>query len=139
MSKRRTRIRNKGEAAKLEMTPMIDVVFQLLIFFIVTLKTPDILSHLDVSRPQHDTMPQPPDLKLLTIQISQSGWVMNGKPYTGTAGFASMERDLARIASFSRSAPIIIKCTGNAPHAYLIRTLNACARENMSNISVFSL
>jgi len=46
--------RNKGDAAKLEMTPMIDVVFQLLIFFIVTLKQEDILSHLDVSRPAPD-------------------------------------------------------------------------------------
>jgi biopolymer transport protein ExbD len=32
------RKRNKGESPKLDMTPMIDVVFQLLIFFVVTLK-----------------------------------------------------------------------------------------------------
>ena len=29
--------RNKGDEAKPDMTPMIDVVFQLIIFFIVTL------------------------------------------------------------------------------------------------------
>ena len=39
--------KNKGEEATLEMTPMIDVVFQLLIFFIVTLNQPDILSQFD--------------------------------------------------------------------------------------------
>ena len=32
------RKQNKGESPKLDMTPMIDVVFQLLIFFVVTLK-----------------------------------------------------------------------------------------------------
>jgi biopolymer transport protein ExbD len=37
------RKRNKGETPKLDMTPMIDVVFQLLIFFVVTLKQEDIL------------------------------------------------------------------------------------------------
>ncbi len=134
------RKRNKGEQAKLEMTPMIDVIFQLLIFFIVTLKTPEILSHLDVSRPS--TPPEPPILptpNLLTIQISPDGWVMNGKPYSGATGFASMEKQLAKIASFSRNASVLIKCTSDAPHGYLIRTLNACAREEMPNISVFSL
>ena len=35
--KKQKKQRNKGDEATLEMTPMIDVVFQLLIFFIVTL------------------------------------------------------------------------------------------------------
>ena len=51
---KRKRQRKEQEAAALEMTPMIDVVFQLLIFFIVTLKPEDICSHLDVSRPAPD-------------------------------------------------------------------------------------
>ena len=34
------RKKNRGGDAQLEMTPMIDVVFQLLIFFIVTLNQP---------------------------------------------------------------------------------------------------
>ena len=46
--------KNKGEEATLEMTPMIDVVFQLLIFFIVTLNQPDILSQFDALRPSDD-------------------------------------------------------------------------------------
>jgi biopolymer transport protein ExbD len=133
------RKRNKGELAKLEMTPMIDVIFQLLIFFVVTLKTPEMLSHLDVSRPRVPDVQTPIDIEFLTIQISPTGWVMNGKPYAGTTGFASMERDLARIASFSRNASVMIKCTADAPHGALIRTLNACARENMQNIALFSL
>ena len=42
---------NKGESPKLDMTPMIDVVFQLLIFFVVTLKQEDILAKLSAARP----------------------------------------------------------------------------------------
>ncbi len=133
------RTRNKGEVAKLEMTPMIDVVFQLLIFFIVTLKTPDILSHLNVSRPSTTEIPPPPGIEVLTIQISPDGWVLNGSAFAGLDGFARMEQRLTRIASFSRNVSVMIKCTADAPHAYLIRTLNACAREDMPNISVFSM
>ena len=77
MGKKR-KTRNKGEAAKLEMTPMIDVVFQLLIFFIVTLKQEDILSHLDVSRPapDPDTTPEEVIDDLLTIEVGRTGWVL---------------------------------------------------------------
>ncbi len=139
MSKER-RARNKGDACKLEMTPMIDVVFQLLIFFIVTLKETDILSHLDVSRPAPDSTAVPeqdPD-EMLTIQIGKEGWVVNGRPYIN-AHFDQMDKQLTRFASISRKSSVIIKCTSESPHSYLVRVLNILARERMANISVFSL
>jgi biopolymer transport protein ExbD len=133
--------RNKGEAAKLEMTPMIDVVFQLLIFFIVTLKEQDILANLNISRPAPDpsnTPPPNPD-ELLTVEIGRVGWVLNGRPYMGKSGFQQLDRQLTRIASFSRETSVIIKCTADSPHSALIQVLNVLAREGMKNISVFSL
>ena len=140
MPKRR-KARNKGEAAKLEMTPMIDVVFQLLIFFIVTLKQEDILSHLDVSRPAPDPNATPEEKvdDLLTIEVGRRAWVLNGKPYMGARGLAALDRNLTRIASFSKSASVIIKCAGDSPHSKLVQLLNICAREGMTNLSVFSM
>ncbi len=138
---KRTRNRNKGEAAKLEMTPMIDVVFQLLIFFIVTLKQEDILSHLDISRPAPDpnTTPEQQVDDLLTIMIEAKGYVLNGRTYRGAAGIAAIDKHLTRMASFSRKTTVIIKCTGDSPHSHLIRLLNICARERLTNLSVFSM
>ncbi|HAS84307.1 MAG TPA: hypothetical protein DCS43_16940 [Verrucomicrobia bacterium] len=140
MAKRR-KSRNKGEAAKLEMTPMIDVVFQLLIFFIVTLKEVDILSHLDISRPAPDSKATPENQvdDLLTVQIGKQGWVLNGSPYMGEVGLSKLDKQLTRMASFSKNTSVIIKCTGDSPHSSLIRVLNILAREGMMNISVFSL
>ena len=137
----RERKRNKGDAAKLEMTPMIDVVFQLLIFFIVTIKEKDILSHLDVSRPAPDPTRVPEEKvdDLLTIQIGKEGWVLNGRPYIGRSGLAALDKQLTRIASFSKSTSVIIKCTGESPHSFLVRVLNILSREGMTSISVFSL
>lgn len=137
---KRQRTRNKGDVCKLEMTPMIDVVFQLLIFFIVTLKESDILANLNVSRPAPDSTAVPEDKvdDLLTIQIGKEGWVVNGRPYIN-AHFEQMDKQLSRIASFSRKASVIIKCTNDSPHSYLVRVLNILARERMTNISVFSL
>jgi biopolymer transport protein ExbD len=140
MAKKR-KSRNKGDAAKLEMTPMIDVVFQLLIFFIVTLKQEDILSHLDVSRPAPSDAP-PPEKQvddLLTIEVGRAAWVLNGRPYAGSRGLAALDKSLTKIASYSRNASVIIKCTADSPHSKLVQVLNICARENMTNLSVFSL
>ena len=52
------------------MTPMIDVVFQLLIYFVVTIKPVDVSAHLDVFRPAADSPPKesatPPKIRSAT-------------------------------------------------------------------------
>jgi len=138
------KMRNRGDAAKLEMTPMIDVVFQLLIFFIVTLKQEDIISYLNVSCPQASCNDQR-ELEfegILTVEVGRSAWVLNGKQYSNDKngrGFVALDRDLSRLASFSRSASVLIKCTPDSAHSNLVRLLNVCSREKMTNLSVFSI
>jgi len=70
----RERKRKDDSRATLEMTPMIDVVFQLLIFFIVTLKQNDITAYLDAMRPQPDPNPAPNAEEPLTISIGPHGF-----------------------------------------------------------------
>ena len=65
-----------NEEPKVEMTPMIDVVFQLLIFFVVTLKQEDILAKLMASRPAPDPNAKPdqqPDL--IDITVHKHGFI----------------------------------------------------------------
>ena len=133
----RKRSRSRGEAAKLEMTPMIDVVFQLLIFFIVTLKQEDILSHLDVSRPApSDTKPE--EVKedtLLTILVFRGGYIVQGRRLT----FRALDQRLHRMAKYNRNSPVVIKCTGDSPHGRLVALLDLCAKSRLENLSVFSM
>ncbi len=133
----RKRKKNKGEAAKLEMTPMIDVVFQLLIFFIVTLKQEDILSHLDVSRPapSKETKQEAQPDELLTIMVFSGGYIMNGQRFT----IGAIDKKLTKVASFSKDVPVIIKCTPDSPHGRLIALLNVCSKNDLNNLSVFSM
>ncbi len=139
MARKRT-VRNRGEAAKLEMTPMIDVVFQLLIFFIVTLQEQDILAQLNISRPAPDDQAtEDRSIDLLTIEVGADQWVLNGRPFARPGGLPQLDRQLSRLASFSQDASVIIKCTADSPHGALIQILNILSREGMQNISVFSL
>ena len=129
--------RRKGEAAKLEMTPMIDVVFQLLIFFIVTLKQEDIMAKLDVSRPAPDPNAKPEEQvqDLLNITVYKTGFVLKGR----NVSIKELDRHLTRLASFSKKISVIIRCTKDSPHAHLIQLLDICAKSGLENIAVFSM
>ena len=76
---RRTR-RRAFEETKLDMTPMIDCVFQLLIFFLVTMKFEDIIAHLDVYRPSPDPNAPPP--KERSTRWSPSGCSPTGMVFS---------------------------------------------------------
>lgn len=133
----RRKKKNKGDAAELEMTPMIDVVFQLLIFFIVTLKQEDILSHLDVSRPASDTSPPPieePE-EFITIMVYRDGYIMNGRRISRSV----LDKRLSKMASYKTDVPVVIKCMPDSPHARLIALLDICAKTGLDNLSVFSM
>jgi len=133
----RKRSRKQADGATLEMTPMIDVVFQLLIFFIVTLKQEDILSHLDISRPAPDpnTVPEEQIQDLLSIMVHKDGYVLQGK----RVALSELDRQLTRLAKMSGDVSVVIKCTGDSPHSYLMKLLDVCAKSRLTNISVFSM
>jgi len=132
----RERKRRHDQPAALEMTPMIDVVFQLLIFFIVTLKQEDILSHLDVNRPAPDSKPPPEKpQELLTILVYNEGFVLQGRRIS----LKDLDRQLTRIAKFSKTISVIIKCTSDSPHLYLMQLLDVCAKAGLKNLNVFSM
>ncbi|MGQ9661975.1 MAG: ExbD/TolR family protein [Kiritimatiellia bacterium] len=131
------RKREASEPAKLEMTPMIDVVFQLLIFFIVTIKQEDILSKLDVIRPAPDPEAKPEEQvqDLLQITVYKDGYVLRGTPITP----AQLRRQLKRLAGYSKNISVIVRCTADSPHKLLVELLDMCAEAELSKIAVFSM
>lgn len=121
---------------QLEMTPMIDVVFQLLIFFIVTLKQEDIMSRLIATRPAPDPNAVPenqPDL--INIVVYRGGFVFRGKPLT----LEGLDRQIERCAELSTKANVIVRCTADSPHKFLIQALDICDKYGMLNLSIFSM
>ena len=118
------------------MTPMIDIVFQLLIYFLVTFETPDVLAHLDVFRPAPDSQEQKQDEppKMINIEIYSNGITINGREVNN----ATLRRLLGKLASIDRSQTIVIKCAAESAHVDLIDILDACAENKLTNLSVVS-
>jgi len=128
--------RGMGESPKLDMTPMIDVVFQLLIFFVVAVKQEDILSMLSANRPSPSPPGKPIDVEETTsIAIGSQGFTFNGKPMR----MDELDAQLKRVASISRTVCITVKCTSDSPHGMLVQALDLCSKHRLSNIALFSL
>jgi biopolymer transport protein ExbD len=123
-----------AECPKLDMTPMIDVVFQLLIFFVVTLKQEDIFSKLVADRPTvpKDTIDPVP---LQDIVVSAQGFTFGGRMMR----LEELDKVLQQRSKYSKNAMLVIKCTKDSPHAFLVQALDACNKHELGNLSILSL
>lgn len=130
-----SRKRKVGESPKLDMTPMIDVVFQLLIFFVVTLKQEDILSKLGASRPMPDIAVDPsPDQQ--AVVLSAEGITYGGHPMS----LVQLDKVLEQRSKYGgKEMMLLIKCTKESSHGLLVQALDVCNKHKLSNLSVLSL
>ena len=145
--------RKTQENPALDMTPMIDVVFELIIFFVVTIKTEDVLSKLNVNRPAPASSSSSDASDDITVNIeigrrydnSPHGVIVyNKKALGGPSGSAKVAREeldryLKDIAKTSKKTPIIVKCATDSPHKALIDVLDICYKNELYSVSVFTM
>lgn len=124
------------DAIEIPMTPMIDVVFQLLIYFLVTFETPDVMAHLDVFRPSPDAPPkeqtEPPSM--IRINIFPDGFTVNDRQVSLDA----LDRLLEKLAGYGTGQTVVITCGSLSKHGDLVSVLDLCAKSGMNNLSVVS-
>jgi len=133
---RRKRKQREEPSSDVAMTPMIDVVFQLLIYFLVTFTTPDVLAHLDISRPAPDptqTEQRTPP-KMIRVNVYADGFGLNGRAVSQQ----ELATILKRLAGISTSQTVLITCAGRSEHARLVEVLDLCAECGLSQLSVVS-
>ena len=134
--------RKPQENPALDMTPMIDVVFELIIFFVVTIKQEDIFSKLNVNRPAPATgAPNQSDEVTCTIQIQARGSDPNGTILYNSkqVDLGELFVNLREIAKTSKKTPIIVKCTETSPHKALVDVLYRCYQNGLFSVSIFTL
>ena len=121
MAREKTKIK---KAEQLDLTPMIDVVFQLLIFFMVTAVFA-ITPGLDIKLPEAETA-QAPDKENLFIVVDQDGNMkLNHKSVT----FANLKDELvSKRAILDNTTAIIIQGDERATHGQIVNIMDI-ARE----------
>ena len=120
-------------AGELNLTAMIDVAFQLLAFFIITLHPVDVLSNIGACRPSLVPEPGPPPM--IRITVDSGGYALNEQPMD----FKKMEALMTQLAKRAgRDRSILIICGSNSLHAQLVQALDLCAKLEMKNLSIAS-
>ena len=128
--------RKEQENPKAEMTPMIDVVFQLMIFFVVTIKQEDIYSKLNANRPApNQASSSESNDTQIKIDIGYSGLIFNGRGVR----MNELRSNLKQLSATSKNATVLIRCTMDSPHGRLVDVLDACNQYGMRNLSIFSM
>ena len=130
-------------AGKPDLTPMIDVVFLMLVFFMVTTELIKQEADLGIQLPSAAAPASTPELPSKhTIDILPDGTVLlNGgnlgdDPYGDLSGLTSMLAGLKASADRLQKQTIVtIQADPYSPHYRSVDVLNACARANLKFVS----
>lgn len=135
MAKKRS-ARKSMESGEIPMTPMIDVVFQLLIYFIFTIKPIDVSAHLDVFSPSTSkATPIDKPLEMLKIELYPGAVFMNQTPLD----MPGLAKILGKLAAINPKQTVMILCALDSRHNDLVEVLDACAKVGLTNLSVGSM
>ena len=127
---------NRPDRGRLDikMTPMIDVVFQLLIFFVCTVS----FQALEEALPTHlrgqgvGAVQLPPDeaiaeLEDVVVRLTNSeghtSWLLNGRVFDNLAG---LRGTLVQLARLRRDLPVILDIAADVPLGDVIDVYDLC-------------
>ena len=131
----RRRLKRHDEEAEINITPMLDIVFIMLIFFIVTTSFVKEFG-VDLNRPSNEP---PEDQKLsevIAIRISDTGEIsIKGRPTDIRAVRANIESGLA----VDPDAAVVIAADRNADAGILVRVVDQARVAGASKVSLAAL
>ncbi len=126
----------KGRAAGLiDLTPMIDVVFQLLLFFLVASKFADEERELKVVLPQaSEARPLVARPKEYFVNVDRAGlYFVGGK----TVSLLELDRQLKQVAANNPGRQsVIIRADKRCQWEHVVAVMNSCNKANIKDYRV---
>lgn len=128
---RRQRKKDQG----VNLTPLIDVVFLLLIFFMVsTTFTKE--THLEVELPSAEGEPNPERPQAIEILVAEDGsYSVNGQGLVNRQ-VDTIVKALEMTATGDTSVPVIITADANASHQSVVWAMDAAGRAGFLQLSI---
>ena len=133
--------RKPQDNPQLDMTPMIDVVFELIIFFVVTIKSEDMFSRLNANRPAPSNGASSNESDTtVTIQIGRGRDANGAIVYNGReVKRKELDANLHEVSRTSKKTPIIVRAASDSPHKALVDVLDICYRNELFSVSIFTM
>jgi len=125
--------------AELDMTPMIDVVFQLIIFFVVTvdLQSKALETKIRMAMSPHGPVEEAKDPRTVVVDVDSKGQISIARTRLN-------EKQLLMILTKARntsgqSTPIVIRGDLKAPHSEIKRVMDVCGAAGLWKIRFAAL
>lgn len=123
------------EELQINLTPLIDVVFLLLIFFMVT-TTFTRETRLAVNLPEADGEPVQESPRSIEISVSQSGaYAIDGRPLVNSQ-LGTLMRALEEISAGDRDIALILIADAEATHQSVVTAMDAIGQSGFSRLSI---
>ena len=125
----------RREELELNITPLIDIVFLLLIFFMVS-TTFQKESQLQVQLPEATQSSQAEPKEPLELVISADGQYAIGGHELADNQLGTVIEALRKAAGGKHDQPLIVRADGRTPHQAVVRAMDAAAQLGMTHLSI---
>ena len=127
--------RQRREDISVNLTPLIDVVFLLLIFFMVS-TTFKKETHINLNLPEADGEQVEVQAKQIEIVINaQGGYAINERTLIN-GEFETLRAAIKKVGQGDTELPVIISADGNAPHQSVVNAMDAAGQLGYSRLSI---
>ena len=128
--------RQRSQEVGVDLTPLIDVVFLLLIFFMVS-TTFTRESHLQVELPEASGEPaEASEGKQIDVVINAEGqYILNDRTLVNNQR-ETLERGVRELAEGNSSMPFIITADARTPHEFVVRAMDVAGRLGFAKLSI---
>jgi biopolymer transport protein ExbD len=131
---RRSTESENGEEVGFNLTPMIDCVFLLNIFFMLTSTFMNFEKEMDLNLPDAKSgRPESIELKEIVINVLADGRMKVGERYFDQE---SLVDHLKQVALADTKTPVTIRGDRSTVFQNAVRAMDACGRANLHRISV---
>jgi biopolymer transport protein ExbD len=122
-----------GEGCEVDMTPMIDVVFQLIIFFIVTIKMEqEVNEDIELEEAPHGPVIDEQDPRTMVVEVDRRGWIsMSGAQLSKAKFLGVLQARYRRYGAF----PVLIRGDRRTRHEDIRAVMDLCTRIGIWRIS----
>jgi biopolymer transport protein ExbD len=123
--------RRDEEEAGLSMTPLIDIVLLLLVFYIVTTAFVD--REVELQLPESDASAVPDEKKQLTIEVGVNGQLaLNGE----TTTLALLDATIEAEAAADRIRSVEIRCDERNPFGQFVKVLGIVKKHGVEKVGI---
>ncbi len=125
----------RQEEPEINLTPLIDVVFLMLIFFMVS-TTFMRQADLELTLPEASREPGEPAAEVIELAINADGdYFINGEPLINTQ-LDTVRRALEQAREATPDAPLVIRADAMTAHQSVVTAMDAAGQANISRLSI---